>query len=182
MNFLRCLALLFLLSVTAPGWAINSELSENQIKAAYLYKFASYVEWPAAAFAQADSPLAIAIIGADEVAAELETLTRGRVVNGRLLQIKSLQIGEPITGVHILFIGQQVRRIAAALPEAIKVEPILIVTDTNDGLDSGGIINFVLVDNNIRFEVSTANADRCSLKISARLLSVAQKIETGRAL
>lgn len=180
MNLFRYLPCIFLLCVVESSWALNSGLSENQIKAAYLYKFASYVEWPSSAFAQADSAMTIAIIGADEVATELKNLTEGRNVNGHPLQIKSLAAGDPIGEVQILFIGQQVRRIATALSGDIKIEPVLTVTDSDEGLDSGSIINFVLVDNHIRFEVSTANADRCDLKISARLLSVAQRIETGR--
>lgn len=183
MNLFRYLApFMLLLSLSEPIWAQQTDLNENQIKAAYLYKFASYVDWPPFTFAQADSPLTIAIIGADEVAAELDSLTKARSINGRPLQIKSLEAGQPLTGIQVLFIGQQARRNAFVLPEDIKIEPVLTVTDSRNGLDSGSIINFVMVDDHIRFEVSTAHADRCGLKISARLLGVAQRIETGRPL
>lgn len=181
-RFRYLLPLIFLLSLAQVVWAAESGLNENQIKAAYLYKFASYVDWPPFTFAQEDSPLTIAIIGADEVAAELGNLTEGRNINGRPLHIKSLAAGAPLTGVQVLFVGQQARKNLFALPEDIKIEPVLTVTDFSNGLDSGSIINFVVVDSHIRFEVSTAHADRCGLKISARLLGVAQRIETGRPL
>lgn len=183
MNLFRyLLPFVFALSIAESAWAEDSGLNENQIKAAYLYKFASYVEWPDFTFAQENSPLVIAMIGADEMTLELSNLTRDRSINGRPLQIKSLKEGEPLTGIHILFVGQQGLRTTQALPEDIKIEPVLTITDTHNGLDTGSIINFVIVDNHIRFEVSTAHADRCGIKISARLLGVAQRIETGRPL
>lgn len=183
MNIFRyLLTLIFIMGLIQPSWANNEGLSENQIKAAYLYKFASYIDWPPFTFAQENSPLVIGIVGADEVAGELHSLTKGRSINGRQLEIKSLKAGETLSGIQVLFIGQQAIRNAFVLPEDIKIEPVLTVTDSSNGLSSGSIINFVVVDNHIRFEVSTAHADRCGLKISARLLGVAQRIETGRPL
>ena len=179
--FKYALLLIFLQAFAESVWAVSdSALSENQIKAAYLYKFATYIEWPASAFPQTDSPVVIGIVGADEIATELNNLVTGRLVNGRVIQIKSLSVREPLSGVHILFIGQHER--LTSLLESMQTQPVLIVTDTNNALDMGSIINFVLVDNHLRFEVSTAHADRCGLKISARLLGVAQKVETGRPL
>lgn len=179
--FRYLLALIFLQVFAEPASAISdSAPSENQIKAAYLYKFATYVEWPSSSFVQADSPVVIGIIGADEIAAELNNLTVDRLINGRVVQIKSLSLREPLVGIHILFVGHQER--LSPLLDNIQTQPILTVTELNNALDMGSIINFVLVDNHIRFEVSTAHADRSGLKISARLLGVAQRIETGRPL
>jgi len=179
--FKYVLLLIFLQSCAESVWAVSdSALSENQIKAAYLYKFATYIEWPASAFSTTDSPVVIGIVGADEIATELNNLITGRLVNGRMVQIKSLSVREPLSGVHILFIGQHEH--LSYLLENLETQPVLTVTDSSNALDMGSIINFVLVDNHIRFEVSTVHADRCGLKISARLLGVAQKIETGRPL
>lgn len=151
--------------------------NEYQIKAAYLYKFASYVEWPPGAFPQAETPITIGIIGADEMVEELDRLKRAPPVNNRQIDFRLLKQGDSLSGVQILFIGRQENGAIRRVLENLQTQPILVVTEAFGGLSEGSMINFVSVDERIRFEVSLLPAERCGLKISARLLSVAQKIE-----
>lgn len=167
----------------AVSWNVRAEpnVVESQVKAAYLYKFMAYVEWPSSVFAQADTPITIGIIGADEIADELNLLKRGHLVNNRTLEVKLLKSGETLPGLQILFIGgnQESGRVKRLL-DSIQTQPVLTVSDSPGGLANGSIINFVPVDERIRFEVSVAQAERSGLKISARLLNVAHKIETRK--
>lgn len=182
MNILRGLLVLVVFQAFALfAWGGESGLSENQIKAAYLYKFAAYVEWPPSAFAEANTPITIGVIGADEIVAELGNLrTDHSLVNDRAVEVKPLKPGESFSGVQILFIGRQQRQQLKQLLDNIQSQPILTVTESENALDAGSVINFIPIDDRIRFEVSVLHAERGGLKISARLLGVAQKIETGR--
>ena len=183
MSFVRHIALLIAFAFPAAfADAAGSEQSdfEYQIKAAYLYKFIAYVEWPAAAFAEAATPVTIGVVGADDLAAELNNLKRGRLVNNRAVAVKLLKPGDLLTGVQILFIGRQESGRLKHLLDGIQSQPVLTVTEWSGALGAGSMINFVPVDDRIRFEVSAASAERSGLKISARLLSVAQKVETRR--
>jgi hypothetical protein len=168
-----------LLYPTALVWPAETGASdiEYQIKAAYLYKFASHVEWPPGAFPEAGTPVTIGVIGADEVAVELNRLKGGRSVNSRSVEVKLLKSGEPTSGMQMLFIGHQENSRLKRLLDTIQSQPMLTVTDSVGALAAGSVINFVPVDSRIRFEVSVAQAERSGLKISARLLAVAQRIE-----
>lgn len=153
---------------------------EHQIKAAYLYKFASYVDWPAFVFAQADAPVTIGVLGADEIATELNHINSARPAKSRAIEVKRLKPGEPLTGVQMLFVGREESTRLKRLQDNVQSRPVLTVTDSAGALGTGSVINFVTVDDRIRFEVSVAQAEQSGLKISARLLGVAQKIETRK--
>ena len=178
----RTAFLIILLGASLRAWAADADADdvESRVKATFLFKFASYVEWPSAAFAQSNASFTIGVVGADRVAAALNTLTGSNPVNDRALQVKVLKPGDPLTGVQILFVGKQETAHLKQLLEAIQTQPVLTVTESAGALDSGSIINFVPADDHIRFEVSVTQAERSGLKISSRLLSVAQKVESGR--
>jgi hypothetical protein len=147
--------------------------TEAAVKAAYLYKFVGYIEWPPTAFAAPDAPVVIATLAADEVAAELESAVAGRQVNGRRVVVRRLREGEAPQGVHVLFIGRRAGDGRAALRLA-QQHRVLVVTET--GLDSGGAINFVVADDRVAFEVSLDAAERGGHRISSRMLAVARRV------
>lgn len=175
---LRLLLLLTLLAATGAALA-QAERGELQIKATFLYKFGGFVDWPPAAFAAPDSPLAIGVLGADALAGELERIVSGRTVQGRPLTARRLKRGESLAGLHILFVGQgETARLDEILQEA-KGRPLLVVTESAQSQPRGSMINFVTVEDKVRFDISLAPAERGKLKISARLLAVARKVITG---
>src|SRR5690606_17739535 len=122
----------------------------------------------------------IGVVGADKIASELIRLSHNHKVNERPVQIKTLKAGDPLVGLDILFIGQHERTRLPMLLNEAKAQPILTVTESRGALEAGSIINFIPVQDYIRFEVSVASAEQCGLKISARLLDVAQNIEIRR--
>lgn len=181
-----CLSVLALLvlgpagpgAVGAPQMQAGSALAgpnlERSVKAAYLFKFLGYVEFsgdPGAA-------LNVGVMAADDVAAEVTRLTAGRTVNGRPVTVRALRDGDPTTGLQMLFVGAGTERPVQTLRSAAQ-NGVLTVTDDENGLQQGAIINFRLVEERIRFEVSLPAAERSNLKLSSRLLSVAYHVQKG---
>ncbi|RZI83672.1 MAG: YfiR family protein [Rubrivivax sp.] len=152
------------------------EVVEYQIKAAFLYKFGTYVQWPDQAFAQADSPLTIGVMGADTVADELVQISTGRTVNGHPVNVKRLHRGDPISGLHILFVARPDNGKLADILLAAKGQPILVVTETEPPPMPGSMINFVVAGDKVRFDIALPSAEAGNLKLSARLLTVARKV------
>ena len=152
---------------------------EQRIKAAFLYKFAGYVDWPAASFARSDTPFTIAVVGADPLAAELSQAVAGRTVNDRPVAVRRLKPGESLDGVHILFVGKGENARLAQLVKTAQTRSVLTVTESEGALAHGSVINFVLDDRRVRFEISLDSAEKSKLRLSSRLLAVAQQVHTG---
>ncbi|SFF85914.1 protein of unknown function [Duganella sp. CF458] len=147
---------------------------ERSVKAAFLYKFLGYMEFPS----DPGPSLAVGVLGADDVAAELAQITSGRNVGNRSISVRKLGEGDALGGLNLLFVGGD-----AALPEAAQraaeKNGTVIVTERDGGLQSGSVINFRLVDERVRFEVSLPAAERCNVRLSSRLLSVAYYVQKG---
>ena len=148
---------------------------EATVKAAFLYKFAGYVEWPAGAFPQADAPLVIGVMGAEEVAAELEKIVPGRQVSNRRVVARRVRSGDALRGIHLLFVGRAEPNLRAALAAA-QQQGVMSVTDAERGLEAGSAISFVTVEDRVGFEVSLDVAERSGLRISSRMLAVARRV------
>ncbi|HVY05435.1 MAG TPA: YfiR family protein [Burkholderiales bacterium] len=170
-----CAAMHFFL-VPTPSIAQDSpQALAQQVKAAYLFKFGGYVEWPSSAFAEPASPLLIGVYGDDQLAREVTRVVLNRTVNGRSVVVQSLRVNDAIPKVHILFVTGS---LLSRLPElGAAAHSALIVTDSEKALDQGSVINFVTADNRVRFEVSLDAAKRSGLKIGAPLLSVAMRVQ-----
>jgi hypothetical protein len=151
--------------------------TERGVKAAFLYKFLAYVEWPAGTFARDDQPIVVGLLGADDLQAELADVVRGRTVDERPIEVRRLRPGDPLAGVHVLFVGASERARIAALSRAAR--GTLVVTESEDALDLGSAINFVVIEGRVRFEVALAAVDRAGIKLSSRLLAVAQNVRMG---
>jgi hypothetical protein len=169
---LGLVGLLFCLAWTsaAPAQAYR----EDAVKAAFLHRFAAYVQWPESG---EPGPFIIAVEGADDVAAQLEQLLPGLTIQGRKAQVRRAKASGDLDGASILYIGPGRRPQAQALMQVASTRPILLVTDSEDGLASGAIINFIRVERTIRFEVSLTAAEQTGLKINSGLVSVAARVE-----
>ena len=179
---LRLCALVVSLAAMAPISAlaqVDRTAAETQIKAAFLYKFSAFVEWPTRAFASPESPFAIGVIGADELAAQLEQIVKGRTALERPVVVRRMRRGESVAGIQMLFIGQTEGARLAEILASAKGQSVLTVTESEDALSHGSMINFVSVDDKVRFDVALPQAERGALRISARLLAVARKVLTS---
>ena len=152
---------------------------ELQVKAAYLYKFAGFVDWPDAAFARPDSPLVIGVAGNDELAAQLERVASGRSVGGHPLAVRRIQRGESLAGLHVLY-AASADAAASVLLGAARGLPLLTVGEAPDAPNApSAMIRFQMVEERLRFEVALAQVAPSGLKISARLLSAAWRVTGG---
>lgn len=172
-------SLLYLfVALVSQGWAQGQgrgEATEASVKAAFIYKFASYVEWPAAAFPAPDAPFVFGVMGSDDVAAELERIAPGRKANGHPAAVRRLKEGDAVAGVHLLFVGRGQSNLRTVL-RAAQQPGTLLVTESERGLEMGSAINLVVADERVGFEVSVDAAERNGLMISSRMLNVARRV------
>jgi YfiR/HmsC-like len=166
------LGMMFLFCANASA----QEASEYQVKAAFLYNFAKFVEWPAGG--GADAPLVIGVLGKDPFGGEIDRAVEGKTVNGRRLTIKRFSSLEAYEYCHILFVSSSERNKLPQIIAAVRNSSVLTVSETDRFAHIGGIINFVTIENRIRFEINQAAAERAGLKISSKLLSLGRVVRT----
>jgi len=163
-----------LVAADAPG------VSEEQVKAAFLISFPKYVDWPSNAFAEADSPIVVAVYGESGLDKDLQEMIKDKVIMGHPLVFKRVTAeGEGAGGYHILFIDATVARRIPDILEKLDGASVLTVGDSDDFLDSGGVIRLVKRDRKIRIEVNLTAAKRAHLKLSSKLLGVADVVLGG---
>jgi hypothetical protein len=150
---------------------------ENQVKAAYLFKFAGFVEWPEGAFARTDSALQIGVSGNDGLAEQLEQMVAGRTVGGHAILVRKLRRGDPVGGIHILFVGAGERAAVIDMLAAARGQSVLTVSDADDGIALGCMIAFVVAQDRLRFDVALGLVNSSRLRISARMLAAANRVQ-----
>src|SRR5437899_6860845 len=148
--------------------------TEYQIKAAFLYNFAKFVEWPADAFADPHAPIVLGVVGEDPFGSVLDKIVLGKTVNGRGLVIKRLKPGSDLRNCHILFVSSSERKHMSQILESLQGSSVLTVGETDRFAQSGGVINFIFEENKVRFEINSETAARAGLKISSKLLALAR--------
>lgn len=174
-----CVALLLVLGgarATAAESAEAGAAVARQVKAAYLYKFGNYVEWPDTAFARADSPIVIGVIGDTALAATLEHVVVGKRVNGRSLAVRRIDVVKRLSGVHILFVGRMDAESLADVVDATRGQPVLVVSDAAQASALDSMVSFVVVDQRLRFRVSLEPVASNGLKLSALMLTAAYQV------
>ncbi|MGQ0656203.1 MAG: YfiR family protein [Betaproteobacteria bacterium] len=178
---MRSAARVLLVIVAAAHALLTPRLAaaqaEHEVKAAFLVRFLSFVEWPESAFARPESPMVIGGIGADDVLGALQETAPGRVAHARPVTARRVNKGEPPAGVHLLFVG----RSASAMLAKIGSPPgVLVVAETEGGLERGATVNFLRREGRVRFEVALDTAQKQGLRISSRMLSLAQSVRQGK--
>jgi len=150
--------------------------SETQLKAAFLYKFASYVEWPLMSTPGPGAPLVIGVMDSEPLIRELAEITVGRSVDNHPIEVRRLGQGDLLDGVQILFIGGDRAKEIGPLLQLARQQPILTVTESRGAIADGSIINFTVERDRVRFEVSLPAAESSKLRLSSRLLAVASRV------
>jgi len=154
----------------------GAQIEEHEAKAAFVMKLVNFVEWPAAS---GSGQLIIGTIGADETSEALQKLAAGKTVNGKQLVIRRLPADGDFTGCQVLYIGSSQGKNLASLLDKTRNASVLTVGEA-DGFDQrGGIVNLLIADGRIRFEVNPHAAERAHLQISSRLLSLATIVNGG---
>ncbi|MFI5174453.1 MAG: YfiR family protein [Terriglobia bacterium] len=176
--FLPLAALAFALAscIAAFGNPPSQSPREYQVKAAFLYNFAKFIEWPSNVAADPNSPFVLGIMGDDPFGADLEQTINGKAVNGRRLVIKRFKRGQPLDLCQILFISSSEQGHLTQILDSLKGSSVLTVGEADHFAQSGGIINFTLKDDRVRFEINLGAADRARLKISSKLLVLGEVV------
>jgi hypothetical protein len=146
----------------------------DAVKAAFLYRFTGYVDWPPEAL---NTPaFTIAVLGDDIVAEDLKRLLARHGVKNLPGEVRVIHSLDEVDGAQMLYVGPAYEGSLRALSTSLAAQPILTVTDRENGLDRGSVVNFLVVDRHVRFEISLSAAAQARLKIAPGLLSVAVRV------
>ncbi|HEY6166822.1 MAG TPA: YfiR family protein [Verrucomicrobiae bacterium] len=176
-------ALVFAGLLLANGPVLPAETSpapEYQLKAAFLFNFAQFVEWPAQAFPEAQTPLIIGVLGENPFGTYLDDLVRGETVKNRPLVVQRFRRVDEIKTCHVLFIGRPDADRPGQALTSLKGRSILTVGDTDSFAQRGGMIRFASEKNKIRMKINLEAAKAAGLTISSKLLRSADIVAPGK--
>ena len=160
------------LLVLAPARA-QVAASEYEVKAAFLYNFTKFVEWPESAFRDEIDPFWICVVGDDPFGKSLRAVVEGQEVEGRQIKLRPMNDLQDPTGCHLLFLGRTERQRTADVLAAAREGNVLTVGEAEGFLEQGGVIQFTLDNGKVRFDINPGAAERVGLKISSKLLRLA---------
>lgn len=157
-----------------------TEMPEYQVKAAFLYNFAKFIDWPAEAFADNGTPISICLLGQDPFGSILDETVKNKTVNGRKFLIRRFKELQSLETCHILFVSASEKRNLAHSVKALAGTSVLTVGEVEKFCQQGGIINLVIKGNKAGIEVNESAAGRARLKISSKLLKLATLVAEER--
>jgi hypothetical protein len=174
-------ALAALLFVGGGRWVSgqSNPSSEYQVKAAFLFHFAQFVDWPPEAFKDAGAPLTYCTVGEDPFHGALDASMSGKTIDGRPVRVLHFKLAQEVQTCQILFLGAPEKRLLSATLVNLGESPVLTVGESQNFIEQGGMIGFLWEDNKVHFEINLEAAERAKLKISARLLTLAKKVIGG---
>jgi hypothetical protein len=179
---LRAWFILVLILVASPAaWYARAGdapgPTEYQLKAAYIYHFAQFVDWPSTAFAKPDSPLVIGILGDNPFGGDLTRTVAGKVLNKHPLVVQEYHaVGDLTNACQVLFISSSEKRNLPEIFASLKDASTLTVGDVPHFTENGGMINFILEGDKIRFQINETNVKKARLNMSFKLLSLASEV------
>jgi hypothetical protein len=177
-RFIRHMTLLSVLSLllagSGKGTGAQTDVEEYRVKAAFIFHFAQLVDWPPEK--PAGTSLVLCTLGEDPFQGVLEGTVGGKAIGNRILRIRHLGEPEEMQACQIVFLGRAQSKRIPMLVAALHNAPVLTVGETAGFLDAGGMIDFLLKDNKLRFEVNLDAAESADLKIGSRLLVLAQRV------
>ena len=153
--------------------AQENQPTEYQIKAAFLFRFAMFVEWPERAFASRTSPFVIAVLGENPFHDDLSKTVQNKKIDDHPLLVKEVRLPMEATNCHLLFISASEKKRLPEILDSLKGTSVLTVSEMERFTETGGMINFVLKGANIRFQINKDAATAAGLKISSKLMIVA---------
>ena len=170
----RLLSLFVLLGAALPLSAQAPGFDEYQVKAAFLYNFAKFVQWPPGTFASPTDPIGICGVGQNPFGSTLANMVQGKMVGARAFAVRQFADTQQANQCQILFIGAGEWKRTRVLLDAVKSPGVLTVGESDDFTVLGGIISFRLDGPRVRIKVDLQTAERAKLRISSKLLSLAE--------
>jgi uncharacterized protein DUF4154 len=171
------LAALVVLSTPLIGYAESRMALEYQVKAAFLYNFVKFVDWPASAFPPTGDAVVIGVIGNDPFGGILDQVLQGKTCcHDRKLVVRRFERIEHVSECHVLFISSSEEARLADILQILNGASVLTVGEMGRFAERGGMIGFQRADNKLRFEINTDAASRAGLTISSQLLKLATRV------
>jgi hypothetical protein len=158
---------------SAPQPARAAATAELEIKAAFLYNFAKFVEWPAASFGQPQAPLFVCSMGDDGLGSALDTIDH-KVAQGHELKVRRRVRLDEARSCHILFVASSERARIATILQSLAGSSVLTISDIDGFAEAGGVIGLYNVDNKVQFSINPEQARSASLQINSQLLRLAR--------
>jgi hypothetical protein len=149
---------------------------EYQLKAAFLFNFAKFIDWPAASFPSPQSPFSICILGTDPFGHAMDDVLRDKSVDNRPVAISRLKNVAQAKQCHMVFVSQSETAHLADVIQQLRGAGVLLVGESDGFAAAGGMIQFTREDNHVRFLINPDAADRAGLKVSSKLLSLARVV------
>jgi len=165
---------ILLMGVMWRAHAGAAEIEEYQVKAAFLFNFAKFVEWPAQAFKSADQPIGICVLGPNPFGSSLERVVEGKVVGDRQFVVREVRDAQQAGECHIVFVSAAGWTRSRVVLGEIKKCCVLTVGETGEFIPGGGMINLRLEEARVRMDINPDAAARAWLRISSKLLSLAE--------
>ncbi|HET6144068.1 MAG TPA: YfiR family protein [Candidatus Acidoferrales bacterium] len=150
--------------------------TEYQVKAAYLFNFLKFVEWPDAPPREVQTKWVIGVIGTSPVGDELLKLAESKNVLGRELEVKTFKPTENLRGCNILFVSDSEKKRLPAILASLRGSSVMTVADMDHFIDVGGMVQFVVENERIRISIDVGATGRARLKISSKLLALARAV------
>ena len=150
---------------------------EDQIKAAFVYNFTKFIEWPSTSFADANAAIVIGVLGDSPMATVLDNVVRDRKVNGRPILVRTIQGPADAASIHVLFVSAAESSRWAQLQATIEPRPVVTVGESPWFAQSGGTINFIEQGDKLQFVINMVAAERSGVKISAQLQKLAAAVQ-----
>lgn len=174
--FVAVFALVVALRGTSLVSAQANASGEYQVKAAFLFHFAQFVEWPEAAFKGAGTPLTYCTIGEDPFRGSLDAALNGKSFGARSFRVLHLKQVQEIEGCQVLFIASEEKKLLPAILAGVRESSVLTVGESEHFVQNGGTIGFCPEGNKIRFEINLEAAEKAKLRISSKLLVLAKTV------
>lgn len=159
-------------AVEATPVRAQDGLNEYDVKAAFIYNFAKFVQWPPET---TSSALVVGVLGDGPLGDPLVQIVNGKTVQGRELVVRRIRNDDDLRSCDIVFVGASEERRTADIVGSLRSRPVLTVGETPHFLRDGGMIRFLIERNRVRFQIDSQNADQAGLKISSQLLSLAKR-------
>lgn len=155
-------------------WAQTNPLGEYQVKAAFLFNFAKFVEWPAEAFLSEKTPITLCVFGQDPFGGALDEIVRGEAINNREVLVRRVNDLPGLNSCHLIFVGNKEDKRLTELLNSVGGKSALVVGETEGDAEAGVVIQFFSESNKVRFSVNVDAMRRAKLNVSSKLLALAR--------
>jgi hypothetical protein len=170
---------LLLLTGSIPLQPQSAPSVEYQVKAAFLFNFAKFIEWPTDAFSNEKTPITLCVFRYDPFGSALDEVIRGKTINNRELTARRINELPDLKSCHLVFVSEREDKLLSEIDKSLKGGSVLVVGESAEFAERGGAIQLFLEENKLRFAVNVDAVQRARLQVSSKLLALARVVHDG---